>query len=243
MAANGSGRRKIAEELDRLKIKPPEKDYWEPSTVIAIIQNEAYIGNIIWGKIKYSKIDGKYNRKKIDREYWNIHENAHEPIINKDLFEQANATLEELIDQFELPASLQKKINSTIKSKEKILITLEKEKKEIVDQCNNIHDLLKKKVYDIETFIQRQQILKDKFEGLNNKIEEIQNEINLERQQQLAHSSFIPKIKSVLEAYHSTQEAEKKNRLLKSVIEKAIYLRKKEWMKPDQFEIKLYTKI
>jgi site-specific DNA recombinase len=314
MAAGKYGRRMIAEELDRLRIKPPEKTNWEPSTVIAIIRNEAYIGNIIWGKVKNTKIDGKYKSKKIEREHWQIHEAAHEPIISKDLFDQANeaikgrfrphvkkdsgltnplagllycencgkamvlqprpnrpnhsircynhlckniqkgagfnlveerilSTLENLINQFELPEKVQRKINTTIKSKEKVLESIEKEKMEVEEQNNNIHELLEKKVYDIETFIQRQQILKEKINGLNRKLEEIREEINLEKQQQHAHANFIPKIKGVLEAYHSTDEAEKKNRLLKSVIEKAIYLRKKEWNKHDQFEIKLYTKI
>lgn len=50
-------------------------------------------------------------------------------------------------------------------------------------------------------------------------------------------------MKSVLEAYHSTNDIDKKNRLLKSVIDRATYLRKTEWRKPGEFEIKLYTKI
>lgn len=314
MAAGKYGRRMIAEELDRLAIKPPEKEHWDPSSVIAIVKNEAYIGNIIWGKIKYSKIDGKYNKKKVEREQWQIHEGAHEPIISKDLFLQANeaikgryrphlkkntvltnplagllycencgkaivlqprpnrpnhalrcfnhlckgvqkgssynlveerilSTLNEIIDQFELPEKVQKKIISTIKSKEKVLLNLDKERREVEEQNNNIHDLLERKVYDIQTFIQRQQLLKDKLEAIDQKIKLIQEEIKHEQLQKDAHTSFIPKIKNVLEAYHSTQEAEKKNRLLKTVIKKAIYLRKKDWIKPDQFEIKLFTKI
>jgi hypothetical protein len=42
---------------------------------------------------------------------------------------------------------------------------------------------------------------------------------------------------------HATENVEKKNKLLKSVINKATYLRKKEWNQKVQFEIKLYTKI
>jgi site-specific DNA recombinase len=314
MAANGAGRRAIAEELDRVQIKPPTKDNWDPSTVLAILKNEAYIGWIVWGKIKYTKINGKYTRKKIDSDGWIIHKNAHEPIVSEKLFykaieaikgryrphtkkghslsnplagllycencgkamvmqprsnrpnhaircfshqckgvqkgssfnlveERILSTLEQIIDQFELPEKLQKKINSTIKSKEKALVSLAKDKKEVEDQKNNLHDLLEKKIYNIETFLQRVQILKEKLEVIDLKIAEIENEINHEKQQQLSHSTFIPRVKNVLEAYHSTQEAEKKNRLMKTVIEKATYLRKKDWIQSDQFEIKLYTKI
>lgn len=314
MAANGSGRRAIAEELDRLMIKPPEKPNWDPSSIFVILRNEAYLGKIIWGKVKYTKVNGKYVRKKMDREHWQIHENAHEPIINEDLFNQANIAvkgrwrphvkkdgtltnplagllycencgkamvlqprpdrpnhairclnhlckgvqkgssfniveerilsgLEALIDQFKLPANVQRKINSTIKSKESALLLLQKEKTDTEIQNHNIHDFLEKGIYDIETFIQRQQIIKKKLEGLNNKIEKIQKEITLEKKQHEAHSSFIPRIKSVLDAYYSSNDIEKKNRLLKSVIEKATYLRKTDWLKSDQFEIKLFTKI
>lgn len=38
---------------------------------------------------------------------------------------------------------------------------------------------------------------------------------------------FVPKTKTVLETYYATKEIEKKNHLLKSVLEKVTYLRKK----------------
>lgn len=56
-------------------------------------------------------------------------------------------------------------------------------------------------------------------------------------------NEFVPKVKNVLEAFIITDNAEKKNYLLKSVLEKASYLRKKEWKKKDEFVIQLYPKI
>lgn len=312
-AAEGKGRRSIAEELDKLSIKPPETDHWEGSSIAAIIKNEVYLGKIIWGKVKYTKVNGKYARKKVPKEQWLIHENSHEAIISNELFEKANVamrgrwrphlknnvkltnplagllfceicgksivlqprknrpdsalrcfnhtckgvqkgcsfklvenrillTLENIINQFDLPEKVEKKTNSS-KPKEKALAELEKEKKELVVQNDNIHDLLEKGIYDIKTFLQRQQVIKEKMDGLDFKIEEIENEIHQDKMQQQAKNEYVPKIKSVLEAYHSTDDVEKKNRLLKSVIDKSTYLRKKEWTKKDQFEIRLYTKI
>lgn len=313
-SAAGVGRRTIAEELDRLNIKPPNIAYWDPTTVTSILDNEAYIGNIVWGKVKYTKIDGKYKRKRLPREHWQITENAHEPIIDKDLFYKANdarrsrwrphlkkgssltnplagllfceicgkamvmqprpdrpdnalrcmshsckgiqkgcnlgiaeqkilLALENLIDQFELPATAKKKIKSSINSKEKALIELTKEKKEVNTQNNNIHDLLEKGVYDIATFVQRQKVIKEKLDILEKKIQDIQEEISQEKQQQRATHNYVPKIRYALDAYFSTDDVEMKNRLLKSVIDKATYLRKKDWDLRDQFEIKLYTRL
>ncbi|MGG5252140.1 recombinase family protein [Neobacillus sp. SM06] len=314
MAADGSGRRSIAEKLDQLGIKPPQKETWDPSTVTSILRNEVYLGMIIWGKVKYTKINGKYQRKKMPREHWSISENAHEPLVSQDLFSQANeaiagrwrphlkkntqltnplagllfcencgkaivlqprpnrpndqlrcfnhhckgvqkgcnlsvveqrilSTLETLIDQFEIPENSQKKRKSTLLAKEKALTKMLDEKQEIDSQNDSIHELLEKRIYTIETFLQRQSVIKEKLDHINKKITDLKEEIEQEKQQQLATINFVPKVKSVLEAYYSTNEVEKKNRLLKSVIDKATYLRKKEWTKPDQIEIKLYTKI
>lgn len=315
MAADGSGRRAIAEELDRLEIKPPEKkETWDPSSVISIIKNEVYIGNIIWGKQKHTKINGKYQRKNMPRESWQIYENAHEPLVSDELFEKANtaikgrwrphtkkgntlsnplagllycgncgkamvmqprsnrptnalrcfnhackgiqkgcsfnlveerilSSLDNLIDQFEIPASTKKKGKSLVQAKKKALDSLMKEKKEIDAQNENIHELLEKRIYTIDTFLTRQQSIKNKQEAVTVKIEMIKEEINREHMHLQAQENFIPKVKNVLEAYHSTNDVEKRNKLLKSVIDKAFYLRKIEWTKLDQFEIKLYTKI
>lgn len=314
MAADGSGRKAIAEELDRLQIKPPEKAQWDPSTVFSLIKNEVYLGKIIWGKQKYKKIDGKYQRKNMPREHWQIFENAHEPLVSEELYNQANEaikgrwrphtkkgstltnplagllycencgkamvlqprpnrpnhaircfnhackgiqkgcsfnlveqrilqSLEAIIDQFELPEKTQKQSKSKIKAKEKALEALEKEKQDIIAQNENIHELLEKKVYDIETFLNRQQAIKEKLNDTKSRIEELKEEIESENKQQSAYESFIPKVKNVLEAYYSTNDVLKKNKLLKSVIKKAFYLRKTEWIKTDQFEIKLFTAI
>ena len=56
-------------------------------------------------------------------------------------------------------------------------------------------------------------------------------------------NEYVPKVTHVIEAYHKTSDIEKKNRLLKSILEKATYLRRQEWKKRDQFTIQLYPKI
>jgi site-specific DNA recombinase len=92
MMRDGHGRQAIAQELDKLGIKPPNKkrDSWSPSSITAIIKNEVYLGTIIWGQVKYVKRNGKYTCKKAPRSKWTIKENAHEPLVTPELFEAAN---------------------------------------------------------------------------------------------------------------------------------------------------------
>jgi site-specific DNA recombinase len=92
MMRDGHGRISIAQELDRLKIKPPneKRTSWSPSSITAIIKNEVYLGTIIWGQVKYVKRNGKYKKTKLPRSKWTIKENAHEPLVSVELFEAAN---------------------------------------------------------------------------------------------------------------------------------------------------------
>lgn len=92
MMRDGHGRQAIANELDKLGIKPPnpKRDSWSPSSITAIIKNEVYLGRIIWGQVRYLKRGGKYTRKKMPRNTWTIKDDAHEPLVSTELFEAAN---------------------------------------------------------------------------------------------------------------------------------------------------------
>jgi site-specific DNA recombinase len=308
------GRRTIADELNKLSIKAPNGKLWEGSSIAAIIKNEVYIGHIIWGKVKYKKINGRYKRIKQPRENWIIKENAHEPIVSVELFKAANeahsgrwrphttkdkklsnplagilkcevcgksmlympkkdrpndqircsnipckevqkgasfniveekvlAGLKELIDAFELPEMQTQEKETVIPFKQKALEKKEKEYQELLKQKNNLHDLLERGIYTVDTFIERQNILLDRENKLKEEIQLLQHEIEQEELQEKAQTEFVPRIKSVLEVYHSTDDVEMKNQLLKSVLEKATFLRKKDWNNRDQFVIQLYPRI
>jgi|UPI0004251CFD site-specific DNA recombinase len=58
------------------------------------------------------------------------------------------------------------------------------------------------------------------------------------KQIQKERNEYVPNIKNVLSAYHETDDI-KKNRLLKSVLEKATYLRKKA----DESKVELFPRI
>ncbi|WML43110.1 recombinase family protein [Neobacillus sp. PS3-40] len=152
--------------------------------------------------------------------------------------------LEEIIKQHEFTQTLeQTRDNSVIPLKIKAIQKKQKELDELLKQKSNLHDLLERGVYDINTFMERQQIVVDRMKIFEEEIKNLKEEIQIEELKDKNINEFIPKVKTVLEAYHKTNDIEKKNRLLKSILDKATYLRKKEWTTKDQFIIQLYPKI
>ncbi|MED0961831.1 recombinase family protein [Bacillus paramycoides] len=316
LMANGIGRQAVAQELDRLGVAPPEGEYWNPSTISSIIKNEVYLGHIIWGKIRYTKQNGKYIRKKVPKERWQRHDHAHPSLVSKELFQKANMAhskrwrpptiktkklsnplagvllcelcghsmlyqprkdrpnpqvrcvqpsckgiqkgsslalveqrildgLKQIIESFEIQENMvqKKKSENSILLQQKALEKKEQQTNDLQKQKNRLHDLLEKGVYDIETFLERQKSIVIRLKTTQEEIEKIEYEIKhvLEREKHI--HEFVPKIKTVLEAYYATEDIEKKNLLLKSVLEKATYLRNKDQKKRDEFTIELYTRI
>ncbi|MGQ4668595.1 recombinase family protein [Metabacillus halosaccharovorans] len=132
---------------------------------------------------------------------------------------------------------------SMIPFKEKAIEKKQKELDKLMLQKSNLHDLLEQGEYDIETFRERQQNIIERMKPLQNEINTLLAEIEHERLAEKNVIEFIPKVKTVLDAYYQTDDVEKKNRLLKSILEKVTYLRKKEWSSKDEFVIQLYPKI
>lgn len=314
MASSDFGRRTVADYLNRkLKVKSSTGGEWEDSIIASIIQNEVYLGHIIWGKYKHNKRNGKYERTKLPKEQWTIKRNAHEPLVSQELFDAANLSykgrwrphtnqhrklanplagilkcefcgksilyqprkdrnhalrctniackdyqkgamlklveervldgLVELLESVKLPEEEIKKQESNIKP---LMLAINKKNDELLGlskQKSNLHDLLEKGVYSVETFIERQKVLVNREESIKDELKVLKEHLEEEQKLEKAHHEFAPKIKYVLDAYHSTDDIELKNKLLKSVIVKATYLRKKDWVNKDQFVIQLFPRI
>ncbi|OFD69846.1 hypothetical protein [Bacillus mycoides] len=91
--------------------------------------------------------------------------------------------------------------------------------------------------------LERQKSIVLRLKTTQEEIKELKHGIEkiLEREKHI--HEFVPRIKNVLEAYYATNDIEKKNHFLKSVLEKVTYLQKKEWRKKDEFVVELYTRI
>ncbi len=155
--------------------------------------------------------------------------------------------LNEIIEAFKLEETMlfqmKKQTSNELPVKEKALENKQNELEELQKQKNSLHGFLEKGVYDIDTFMERQKTLVARLKQTEEEFEIIKDEITREKRQGENITKFMPKVKSALEAYHTTEEIEEKNRLLKTILEKATYLRKKEWKKKDEFVVQLYTKV
>lgn len=102
MAKEGMSHRAIAGELTRSGVRTPEGyrktgiasvskgeplSEWKNGTISQILSNEAYIGNLLQGKTKRCLYQG-LDKRRVSKEEWIVHENAHEPIISKALFNE-----------------------------------------------------------------------------------------------------------------------------------------------------------
>lgn len=87
MAADGMGGKRIARELNRQGISEGFK--WLPSTILAMLGNDAYRGYRTWNK--KNNVKGKRN----PQSEWIVVKNAHPAIINEVLWEAAQNALKE----------------------------------------------------------------------------------------------------------------------------------------------------
>ncbi|WCK55379.1 recombinase family protein [Aneurinibacillus sp. Ricciae_BoGa-3] len=318
LAAAGHGRQAVVKQLDLLGIKPPEGDMWEQSTVSYIIKNEVYLGHIIWGKHKYTKRNGKRTKKNLPPELWVRHENAHEPIVTQELFDQANLAIQgryraptkeglqlsnplagiikcsrcgralyqshskdrpnpqlrcitptcqpfqkgvllplleqrvidslallveqASLEQNELAASAEQE-ESMIERKQKQVKKIEKETEELHGMRETAFEMLEKKIYTEEIFLQRHQAISQKLKEAEANIEQLKKEIELEEAQLQHKENIIPQIKKVIDEYREIDDPVEKNHLLKSILEKVYYTRNKEWTKKDQFELEIVPRL
>lgn len=110
--------------------------------------------------------------------------------------------------------------------------------KEINNQKDQLHDLLEQGIYDVNTFLERQKALTDRINKINNHLEKLQALQDKSRNANI--KQMQTNIKNVLELYWQSEPSER-NELLKSIIDKAIYFKKKG-ANPADFKISLQLK-
>jgi site-specific DNA recombinase len=130
----------------------------------------------------------------------------------------------------------------TISIKEKQLKALYHEAEQLELQKGRLHDLLERGIYDVDTYLERSQNLAKRIEDTNQRIAIVEQEINTELRRLNAQKEIIPKVENVLDLYTRTDDPAKKNELLKSVLEKAVY-RKEKHQRLDNFTLVLYPKL
>ena len=133
--------------------------------------------------------------------------------------------------------------NSTaIKDYNKMLSNLEKELDELAKQKDGLHDFLEKRIYDIDTYLNRSKNISDRIDTINDSIKHIKNEINKETEKNQAKIKFLPSLEYLLDNY-AISTIEEKNKLLKTVLDRVTYTKNHKKRDEYDFDIVLYPKL
>lgn len=96
----GEGVVAISKKLDDMGIKPVRAKYWLPNTIMRMLKDRCYVGDLILQKTyvtDYVSKKKKRNHGEFDKYFV---ENDHEPIIDIETFEKANALMVERAKRF-----------------------------------------------------------------------------------------------------------------------------------------------
>jgi biopolymer transport protein ExbD len=149
--------------------------------------------------------------------------------------------LEEWMKGYELDLQIEEDNSSFIEAQERQKEALERELHELQKQKNNLHDLLERGIYDIDTFVERSTVVTQRIEETQKSIDVLMQKIEEEKSKR-DKEKILPQIQHVLDLYWKTDDIAQKNMLLKSVLEKAEYLKEKK-QRNDNFELWVYPKL
>lgn len=90
----GYGYNSICNTLIDRGVKTKRGGRWQGNTIAKILINEFYLGTLVQGKTRTIDATVKENRK-IDPSEWYRHENNHEAIIDREIFEKVNKLIKE----------------------------------------------------------------------------------------------------------------------------------------------------
>ena len=118
---------------------------------------------------------------------------------------------------------------------------LEKDKKRIILQLNNLHNLLEQGIYDNNLFLERYQMLNNMLDNINIKVKKATIDLKI-FQENLQKEKFI----NLTQIYNKDFDINIKNNLLKETINYVIYKKEKNcrWYNNlEDFELIIYPKI
>lgn len=122
------------------------------------------------------------------------------------------------------------------------LQSLLRELAELEKQKERLHDFLERGVYDEATYLDRSQNLANRIEETRHGIANAEAALGDEIKRAKAQLDIIPSVENALKLYHRTEDQKKKNALLKSVVECAMYYKEKH-QKGDNFKLVIYPKL
>jgi site-specific DNA recombinase len=101
-----------ADRLNREGVISPKGNGWALSSIRGILLNPVYIGRVVWNRRSMGKFHRIADRREVERdgcgkrrvdrnapEDWLVYENAHEPLIDRQIFERAQHIMKERGDR------------------------------------------------------------------------------------------------------------------------------------------------
>ena len=164
------------------------------------------------------------------------------------LVEQAVITgIEDLVKRYKLNDTLQDDSGmDVITAKESLVASKQEELKKINEQKLKLYDFLEQGVYTTEIFLERSNNNAQQIQTCTQTIENLQAELEHDRQLLAQKNTFIPRCENLLSNYWSW-DVKTRNDVLKELIEKIEYSKdtKNAFRKGDEitFSLDIYPKI
>ncbi|MCL6599701.1 MAG: recombinase family protein [Alicyclobacillus macrosporangiidus] len=113
----------------------------------------------------------------------------------------------------------------------------------LTEQKNALHDLLEQRIYDVTTYLERSRVIEQRMDQARRQLETAQAELQKLKEQSHRLDTFVPQLTTVIESYELAPDAETKNKLLRTVIDRILYTRNQDWSKPDHFELEIFLRL
>lgn len=157
--------------------------------------------------------------------------------------------IEEIAEEYKLNNDISvssKDIDLGIVSKQKLIHEKESELERLNNQKAKQYDLLEQGIYTTEVFLERSKAIAESVQACSDSIEKLKEEINRDKVLVEQQSDFIPRCEELLNNYWSL-DMESRNKMLKSLIDKAIYTKdsKNAYGRGNEikFELDIFPKI
>jgi hypothetical protein len=136
--------------------------------------------------------------------------------------------------------------NSRLILNKKALKRMTAEMRKLQIQKSMLPDLLAEGIYDTETFQRKTRELEERMQQTESYLAAVEADIHLEEMRDQSRRIFIAKAEHLLESYEALPDAQKKNNMLREVIEKIVCVKEKDgrWHDTtDGFALTLYPKL
>lgn len=131
-------------------------------------------------------------------------------------------------------------LKSAIEQKKNEIQTLKK-------QMDRTYSLLEQDVYSIDVFRERKASIGESIENLQNEIDTLTAHLNTQLANQYAYYNYLPRLQNVIDIYYETEDIQKRNNLLKEVLEKVEYVKNQANVKNCRnlinFELSVYPNL